>query len=214
LKTSSIDRDPELEKLFAAERNLAPYRNEVRQRAFARAKLATSPSSAPPAATVRWSLGRQRWFAGAAVAFGVAAIGGAVIAMRERPVRVSHVAPQATIAPALGTTEGAEPEAPPPESIPKASQVSSRPTDVEGYERELRILEPARRAFARGDFAAVLAAADEHQRMFPAGGLAEERDALRVRALIRQHRDAEARRAAAAFRRRFPHSVLLDEIGR
>ena len=214
MKTSPIDRDPVLEKLFAAERNLHPYRNEVRQRAFARAKLATSPSSAPPAAAPGWWLARPRWLAGATFALGVTAIGGAVIAIRARPARLSHVAPNATIAPALRTADDARPEAPPPEPIPKSSQGSSGVTEVESYERELRILEPARRAFARGDFAAVIAAADEHERTFPTGGLAEEREALRVRALFREHRDADARRAAAAFRKRFPRSVLLDEIGR
>jgi hypothetical protein len=126
--------------------------------------------------------------------------------------------PQASDAPTQATvpeiTEGAPPEALPPESTSNPGRGSPRAVQAEEYERELRILEPARRAFARGDFAAVIAAADEHERMFPSGGLAEERDALRVRALFRQHRDGDARRAAAAFRRRFPHSILLDGIGK
>jgi hypothetical protein len=83
-------------------------------------------------------------------------------------------------------------------------------TRTEEYGRELRILEPARRAFARGDFAAVLSAADEHARMFPSSGLAEERDAMRVHALFRQGRIADARRAAINFRKDFPSSAVLS----
>jgi hypothetical protein len=92
------------------------------------------------------------------------------------------------------------------------SQPSAKAMRAEEFRRELEILEPARRAFSRGDFAAVIRAADEHQRTFPLGGLAEERDAMRVRALFRQGRGADARVAAAAFRLKFPKSAVLVEI--
>jgi hypothetical protein len=42
--------------------------------------------------------------------------------------------------------------------------------------------------------------------------LAEERDALRIRALVGAGRTPEARRAAAAFANRFPRSVLLPRL--
>jgi outer membrane protein assembly factor BamD (BamD/ComL family) len=89
---------------------------------------------------------------------------------------------------------------------------SAKALRAEEFRRELQILEPARRAFARGDFAAVIRAADEHQRTFPFGGLAEERDAMRARALFRQGRRADARLAAAAFRGNFPNSAVLGDI--
>jgi hypothetical protein len=50
----------------------------------------------------------------------------------------------------------------------------------------------------------------EHGRRFPNGRLAEEREALRVRALNSSGQSESARRAARAFAARFPHSVLLS----
>ena len=212
MRTRPIDREPDLEELFAPERALVPYRDEIRQRAFARAKLATPPPIAPVATTPTRSLGRGQWFVGAGVALGIASVGATLFAIRHRPGHLSETTPPAT---------GRAPEATTPDIVRGTlsdshdpSQRASGTIQAEEYARELRILEPARRAFTRGDMPAVLEATEKHERMFPHGGLAEERDALRARALFRQHRDDEARRAAAAFRKRFPHSALLDEIGR
>jgi hypothetical protein len=77
---------------------------------------------------------------------------------------------------------------------------------------ELRLLGRARAAVARADFAAALSSIVEHARRFSNGHLAEEREALRVGALIGLGRDEEARRAATAFRARFPHSVLVAAV--
>jgi hypothetical protein len=178
-----------------------------------------------PAAPRSSLLGRQRWFIGTSVAIGLASVGAGVIAIRGRHDRASEAAPLSTVAaPKAVTSESAEEpqrdapqrDAPQRDAPPSESVARPRPgvVDADQYARELRVLEPARRAFERGDFAAVIEAANQHERMFPSGGLAEERDALRVRALFRQHRESEARRAAAAFRQRFPRSVLLDDIGK
>jgi hypothetical protein len=77
---------------------------------------------------------------------------------------------------------------------------------------EIAMLEKARGAIAKGAFAAALLPLGEHARQFPAGHLVEEREALRIRALTGLDRRAEARRAAAGFRARFPHSILLPRI--
>jgi hypothetical protein len=74
------------------------------------------------------------------------------------------------------------------------------------------LLEPARSAIARGDFDAGLAGLAAHQRRFPAGKLAEEREALRVKALLGLGHAAAARAAAADFRSSFPASVLLPRV--
>ena len=84
--------------------------------------------------------------------------------------------------------------------------------DVESYSKELGVLQPARQAVARQDFGAALAAIVEHQRLFPSGRLAEEREALRVKALLGLGRTDEAQRAGSAFRARFPRSALLERI--
>jgi len=78
--------------------------------------------------------------------------------------------------------------------------------------KEIRLLVRARQADARGDYAAVLSIASEHQRSFPAGRLSEERQVLRVRALVGLGRSGEARQVGASFRRQFPHSVLLETV--
>ena len=80
---------------------------------------------------------------------------------------------------------------------------------------ELRVLRPAQRAVARGEFASALAAVAEHRRRFPSGRLAEEREALRVKALLGLGRSVEAEQAGAAFHKRFPRSALdgrIDEM--
>jgi hypothetical protein len=77
---------------------------------------------------------------------------------------------------------------------------------------ELQVLRPAQRATARDDFASALAAIADHQRRFPSGQLTEEREALRVKALLGLGRLAEARRAGTAFRQRFPRSALLRRM--
>ena len=67
-------------------------------------------------------------------------------------------------------------------------------------------------AVARQDFGAALAPIAEHVRRFAHGHLAEEREALRVKALSGLGRSEEARRAANAFESRFPRSVLLPSL--
>jgi hypothetical protein len=81
---------------------------------------------------------------------------------------------------------------------------------IQGYALELRLLEPARRSIAHGDYAGALAAIARHEREYPRGQLAEEREALRVRALWGMGRRVAAESSAAAFRTRFPRSGLLS----
>jgi len=104
--------------------------------------------------------------------------------------------------------------APPPAArLPVASSRSSaeppKTAAARQYAAELALLEPARNALARGDSAAALAAIARHEREFEAGFLAEERSALRVRALWSMGRISEAEAAAKAFRARYPRSALL-----
>lgn len=77
---------------------------------------------------------------------------------------------------------------------------------------ELRLLRQARAAIAREDHAAALPFLAEHVRRFNNGRLAEEREALRVKALAGAGRLDEAQLAAAAFRARFSRSVLLPVV--
>ncbi|MDQ2645567.1 MAG: hypothetical protein M3020_17245 [Myxococcota bacterium] len=76
----------------------------------------------------------------------------------------------------------------------------------------MQLLVRARQANARGDYDQVLALASEHERTYPSGRLTEEREVLRVKALVALGRIDQARRAGIEFRRRFPRSVLLRKV--
>ncbi len=79
---------------------------------------------------------------------------------------------------------------------------------------EVHLLEQARVALDRADFAAAMIPLVEHARRFQNGQLAEEREALRVRALSGLGLRDEVRRAAADFEARFPLSPLLPAVTR
>jgi hypothetical protein len=70
----------------------------------------------------------------------------------------------------------------------------------------------ARTALARGQTADALAALRRHQRFFPKGELAEERDGLWVSALVATREYAQAREQAVRFRRHYPHSLFAPVV--
>jgi hypothetical protein len=98
--------------------------------------------------------------------------------------------------------------APPP---PAPSPARSEP---EGGRTELELLARAQAAYSGRDFARAITLIGELSRRFPNGHLAEEREALRVRSLIGIGSADQAGRAATAFARRFPRSVLLPNEGK
>jgi hypothetical protein len=87
--------------------------------------------------------------------------------------------------------------------------LSDRDVDLS---RERAIIEQARMASARQDPAGALSALSEHARIFPAGRLAEEREALAVGALVDLGRFAEARERGGRFKKRYPASVFLPAV--
>jgi hypothetical protein len=207
----------EIASLLASERVIGAESGELRQRALLRAQVAQAKHSVRPAAL---GLARWRWL-GVAAALAVATLAAAVES-RHR-----------TAAPALpvGSAQSAHPtaELPAPQAAPReqpaesaesadsptvASAAAPRPalTRAQGYALELKLLQPARAALNRGDDATALAAIAEHERRFPDGQLSEEREGLRVFALLGAQRTGEACRAATAFRRRFSHSMLLSRM--
>jgi len=115
-------------------------------------------------------------------------------------------------------TEPVEPSPAPPTAVSVPLKTSSvhrgtAPTDSDASKTaELELLTRARHADARGDYASVLASANEHERSYPNGRLSEEREVLRIKALVALGRVSEARGAAAKFRRQFPRSVLLQKV--
>jgi len=114
----------------------------------------------------------------------------------------------------------AAPETEAPAPIAAATPARRRPASktvvatLPPTNAELKLLRDARQDVTRGDFARALVVIAEHTRRFRHGSLLEEREALRVKSLAGLGRQEEARRAAAAFRARFPHSVFLSTFER
>jgi hypothetical protein len=226
---------PSVEALLASERIVEAQPEDVRRRALARARAAVSGAAPVPRARPWWG----GWGLRFAVAVVVATAAVSAAAIRARHKRVDGPtatgAPSATPASSALDREPARQDegsvaAPPAfpsseaevrdhtEPAPKnegaarpAHAASPRPA-YERYALELKVLQPARAAVARGDFSSALASIAEHERRFPDGELTEEREALRVQALSGLGRTEEASRAATAFRQRFPGSVLLSRM--
>jgi hypothetical protein len=74
------------------------------------------------------------------------------------------------------------------------------------------LLDEARVALNRGDADATLGLLERHTRAFPHPKLAEEREALRVEALVKAGRYDEARVAATAFGAAYPDSMLSGAV--
>jgi hypothetical protein len=96
---------------------------------------------------------------------------------------------------------------PPPVPNPRPA-----PTAAGAARAELRLLQRARESVAREDFLLALQLIVEHARRFKMGLLTEEREALRVKALVGLGRRGAARRAAADFEANFPRSPLLPTV--
>jgi hypothetical protein len=205
---------PELRALIERERDLPLVPVAQRARAMARARAALTAGGTSAKVPMRARPGK-RWAAAAAALLASAAVGAAAYEIRAHLARTPHIAPAprptpvvaiAPAAPRPTATVEEQPEAPEP---PATAPVLSR---TEAARAELRLLRAARAAVARRDFAGALAPLAEHTRKFKNGRLTEEREALRVKALSGLGRTEEARRAAIAFRARFPRSVLLPAV--
>jgi hypothetical protein len=198
----------------------------VRARALARARASQRefPTTLPRAEAIRT---RRLLIAAAA---GITLLAGVAAAFqmirREVPHSPGLKAPQpprskSTVAPRAepesASTDSRETSPVPTAVAAPAAPASTplpgrRPAFAGRRSDELRILHRARQSDARGDYFSVLALVAQHERAHPDGRLTEEREVLRVRALVGLGRGKAARFAATRFRRQFPRSVLLPMI--
>jgi len=226
----SSSLSPEVRALLERERDIPSVPGPVRKRALERARAAlvagrvTVPSSFPGARRARWGIPiAVACIASVALAAAAFEIG------RHRPVAsdavsppVAHVAatspvpgiPAAPIDVPPSSATGAPAPIAVPQLTPTPSSGASHASQAEPAPDELRLLREARAAVARQDFEAALVPIAEHARRFRNGRLAEEREALRVKALSGLGRTEEARHAADSFEARFPRSVLLPSVSR
>jgi hypothetical protein len=76
---------------------------------------------------------------------------------------------------------------------------------------ETRLLDAAKSALAVRP-AETRRLVDEHERRFPDGHLAQEREVIAIEALTRTGQQDEARARGAVFQRRFPRSAHLRRV--
>jgi len=222
---------PELEAFLAPHRTIVPLPPSVEARAIARAAAAVewSRSSAR-----RPTLPDPRRWVFAAAAGAVVVAGAAAYAAHAWIIAPSAVAPGNAV-PALAAPRAGAPRARalvPTVAAPEAevSDVSSttapdtaprrrfvgrtNAAPLRATHAELQLLRMARADVTNGAYAQALAIIGEHTRRFRNGGLVEEREALRVKALAGLGRRDEAQRAAADLQARFPRSVFLPTFER
>lgn len=229
MKRSDSDLEPELAAFLAhgsVERHLP---SEVRARALARARSIIAGGGLLPPGPLRElktparpPVARWRTVARVACAGSIAAVLGFVGQVVASRGRVASRQPPPSVAgpAALPAVLAARPATP---ALPEAAARTQRPASVMARPRrevpstdlfvlELELLQRAQAAYTRRDYATALELLADHARLFPRGSLAEEREALRVRSLLASGRRVEAHRAAAAFARRFPYSVLVPRV--
>lgn len=100
----------------------------------------------------------------------------------------------------------------PAETDPRPREQAQQLEKDQALAAERALLEQARTALARGKPSDALALLSQHLQRFPAGRLAEERDALEILSLASNREAAAAQARAAVFRRQYPHSLMLRTI--
>jgi hypothetical protein len=198
---------PSTRAFLDRERVVTPVPTTRRARALGRARAAVAqrPETRPltrGSLTIRWAAGLLclATVAGGAAAYEIAVRAQLATPPGAAPPPTAHE--QSVFGP--GTDSPVELR-----DVPAPVRSSARSAPAR---EEMRLLERARAAAAREDYAAAIAPLDEHARRFPEGWLAEEREALRVEALAGLGRTSEARRAASTFEARFPRSPLLPAV--
>jgi len=209
---------PSVEALLAHERVLVRPPYAVRARALARAEQALGAAGS---GTLPFSAPKPSRGPGLFVTVGgggLLAVGTMVAFQAGRQAAIAIGAPRAPIAQSAPSASPPPPTSPPdfqpmpagePRAVPVRFVGGARPA---GVRDELQLLSRARDFDARGDYGQVLELAAEHERNHPSGRMVEEREALRVKALVGVGQADEARRVGANFRRRFPRSVLLSRV--
>lgn len=210
--------------LLEFERALTPISPDFRVRVLNRARTSLRASLVSSAGVSVWERWRLALLAGPALGFAALAFAG--YGGPEAPLPPPHAnTVQVTKGAAPSVAAAAVATEPEPTDAsaaiePLRKRTAPRPADGRlGSERpesrdalELRVLQRARSALAKGEYASALDTVAEHQRRFPKGQLWEESEALRIRALAGLGKSSQARQAADRFGERYPRSVLSRSI--
>lgn len=219
--------EPKLTRLLEEGARESDFPEERREALFARLAARLPGAAPPPPPPSSHGLARVGK-AGALVLLGVALGYGAARALppssprapaRETPVASVEPPPRVVPAPPIAEAPQAvpgPPRPPPRPTPPSASAPSAAPAEIDSVRttlgEERTLVERGRAAVARRDGLSALEALTAHERAFPDGKLAEERDALLVQALVLAGRGADARRHAREFTERHPGSIFTRRI--
>jgi len=115
-----------------------------------------------------------------------------------------------------GATSGVAAPAPGPAGLPTGSELPSAlepaAPGTDGLAEEARLLGTAQRALSRGQPAKAERFLAVHRERFPAGALAQERDAAWVLTLCELGQRREAELARRAFKKAWPGSALSSRV--
>jgi hypothetical protein len=154
------------------------------------------------------------------------AVAGAVVAVRARgagpagPPRISPVVavPAPSSPPSTSPTEGPPPaatvDAVPLGALPAASRRGRAEAPVDDIAGQIALVDAARGALADGASDRALEILGQYQSRYPAGSFRPEATALRIEALVRVGRSAEARALAERFAAEHRGSPLANRIMR
>jgi len=158
-------------------------------------------------------------------AVGVALTTGVVVATRgpAKPTVEARSAPPEAPSPTAAPAPAPAPVTPPiassaPDVAPEAprdepkERTPAKPTKSEGLRDEVALLDAARSAISRGDTSSALAALGQHAQRFPQGFLRSEAAVLRVEALVRAGRRAEAQAEGEKLLAREPNGPQAQRV--
>ncbi|WP_394843274.1 hypothetical protein LZC95_40270 [Pendulispora brunnea] len=215
---------PDVAALLDAERHYddepVARQGRVLERLAATTAALAPPAASPPSSLLPKAILKTKLAVAAAAAM-VGAVGGGVVGYRlgekARPPAPVVFAPASVITAEVAPPIVAPDAAPPPPSQASAVRPAPPPRtkkddSADTLAVELSLVQMARAALARGNYAAALDATEQHARAFPKGHLTEERESLAIQALVGAGRDAEARARAARFRAKYPQSPLLPTL--
>jgi len=194
-----------------------------------REKAPETGAAAPQAATASSSF--VPWIAAALV---VAAMGGLVVLAKRRPVPTAPGAavPAKVAEPAPLLPRGALAASPSPSSLPPIAaakvergaapsgpasgslQRGRVPTTESDLREQIALVDSARAALASGGADRALAAVRDYQTRYPSGAFRPEAAAVKVEALVKLGRAAEARTAAERFVSAYGPSPLAERVAR
>jgi hypothetical protein len=219
--------DADLALLLKSETRATPAPDAARARVLARVESTllaggggggAHGGGAPTARQVGWSFARPLSLVSALLVGGA---GGALLTRAlERPptpviVYVSRPSSPGPSAPAsLPASEGRMelPASVPAPGISARAAASAPEPHAGQLAQERALLDVARTALGRGEGEETLTALGKHEKRYPNGQLAEEREAIGIQALLLLARYDEARARGGRFRQRYPGSVLLPAV--